>query len=274
MQKTSLLISLVVGILVNSDLLAQDHLTEMLVDRPGIAEATYTVPKGIYQFEVGFEYHRQAQNSTYYYPEVLMRTGILKNTELRLQLRQIANQEQGQTHSGLSPLRLGIKTKLKKQNKYFPEISVIADAIIPFYDHPQPARSVGPELIFLFENDFYPNTSINYNIGLVWDPDLNQDVFTGSFCYNYLPTEKIGLFVEYFSFVTDANWPGEQGADLGITYLIHRNAQIDLSGGYSRIRNEDNFFMSSGISFRFFKKQMGNPNAGNHFNKTIYTKTK
>lgn len=237
-----------------SDLFGQDHLTEMLVDRPGIAEATYVVPKGIYQFEVGFDYHRQPNTVTYYYPDVLLRTGILKNTELRVQARQIASLEQGQTHLGISPLRIGVKTKLRKQKKGIPDIALIADAVIPFTNHPQSARSIGPELILLFENDFYPNTSINYNIGFVWDADLDQDVLTGSFCYNYLPTDRVGLFIEYFSFVSGKNWPGEQGVDLGFTYLTNPNVQVDLSAGYSIINKENNLFISSGVSFRFLKK--------------------
>ncbi|MEJ0054876.1 MAG: transporter [Bacteroidota bacterium] len=78
---------------------------------------------------------------------------------------------------------------------------------------------------------------------------VNGIIFTGSFCFNYLPSETVGLFAEYFTYIPDA-WPGEHGIDAGITYLLAPQLQIDLSAGVSYLEKGANLFVSSGFSVR------------------------
>ena len=56
------------------DTFSQNNLNELTVDRPGIADTPFTVPHGIYQFEVGFDYFNRSNGIFYNMPTALFRT--------------------------------------------------------------------------------------------------------------------------------------------------------------------------------------------------------
>ncbi len=231
---------------------SQNNLNELTVDRPGIADTPFTVPQGMYQFEVGFDYFNRSSGIFYNMPTALLRTGITKRMEGRISVRQILGQTDG-SFIGISSISTGIKSHVIKQNRWIPEMDVLLDLIVPV-GQSSTTKTLGYDALLLFQNDFYPNTAINYNIGYVWDYNLNKPMFTASFCYNYLPTERLGLFVEYFDFVPNS-WPGEQGFDGGFTYLLAPKFQVDLSCGVSLQDEKNNFFVSTGFSFRLGKNR-------------------
>ena len=239
---------LLVSVSITNQVLAQSELNELTVDRPGIAEAPFTVSPGTYQFEVGFDYFKRYNGELYHLPTALFRTGISKRAEVRVSSRQLIDRTEAREFNGISPLTVGVKMHIIKQREWIPETDILANVIVPVGSSVQ-AKYLGPEILLLFENDFYPNTAINYNIGYLWDGNRGKGVFTVSLCFNYLPTERIGLFIEYFDYLPD-RWPGEQGVDGGITYLVRSKLQLDLSAGISRLEKENNFFVSSGFSFR------------------------
>lgn len=231
-------------------LFAQDVLNELTVDRPGIAETPYTVHPGAFQFEVGYDYYSRHDGKIFYYPNILLRSGISKRIEIRVAAKQITDRTESTSVTGLSPISIGFKSHLMEQIEWIPEMDILANVVFPVGSGPlQPGR-VGPEVLLLFQNDLYPNSAINYNIGYLWDASLEKNVFTGSLCYNYLPSEKLGLFAEYFCFVPHNDGYGEQGLDAGFTYLVGQHVQFDLSGGYSLLKGKNNFFASSGFSVR------------------------
>ena len=230
-----------------------DKLNELTVDRPGIAESPFTVTPGTYQFEVGFDYFKRYNGNLSNLPVALFRTGISNGAELRISFRQLLDQTDGRIYNGLSPLSIGVKVHIIHQNEWIPETDILTNLIIPIGSSSIQPKNLGHDVLLLFQNDFYPNSAINYNIGYIWDGNRQDAIFTGSFCYNYLPSVKVGLFVEYFTLVVDS-WPGEQGIDAGFTYLIKPKLQLDLSAGFSRLEKANNFFISTGFSFRLEKK--------------------
>ena len=238
--------------LISTAALSQNNLNELTVDRPGFADTPFTVPQGMYQFEVGIDYFNRSSGIFYNMPTALFRTGITKRIEGRIAVRQILGQTDG-AFNGISSISTGLKSHVIKQNGWIPETDVLLNLIVPI-GNSSAAKSLGYDALLLFQNDFYPNTAINYNIGYLWDYNLNKPMFTASFCYNYLPTEYLGLFVEYFNFVPKS-WPGEQGFDGGFTYLLAPKFQVDLSCGVSRQDEKNNFFASTGFSFRLGKDQ-------------------
>ena len=239
--------------------LSQNNLNELTVDRPGIADTPFTVPQGMYQFEVGFDYFNRSNGIFYNMPTALFRTGITKRIEARIALRQILDHTDGSSFNGISSISAGFKSHVIKQNRWIPETDVMLNLIVPIV-YSSLSKTLGYEALILFQNDFYPNTAINYNVGYLWDYNLNKPMFTASFCYNYLPTQRLGLFIEYFDFVPNSRLD-EQGFDGGFTYLLAPKFQVDLSCGVSRQEEKNNFFVSTGFSFRLGKNrpQVHNP---------------
>lgn len=228
---------------------SQEKLNELTVDRPGVAETPYTVLPKHYQFEVGFDYFERAPGKVFNLPIILFRTGINDKTELRLSSRHVVDKTSSNFYDGVSPFSAGIKRHIVKQKKWVPEIDVLANLVVPLSPTADQSSKLGYDFLLLFQNDFYPNSALNYNIGYLWDHVRGTNSFTISACYNYLPFERVNFFVEYFCFVPDGWW-GEQGIDAGVTFLAVDNVQLDLSAGYSLLEGHNNYFVSSGISFR------------------------
>ncbi len=235
-------------IFITANSFSQSKLNELTVDRPGVAETPFTVAKGVYQFEVGFDYFKRFNGELYNLPIVLFRTGISKEAELRISSKQIVDKTEVVPFNEISPLSVGVKHHVIKQRHGVPEVDILANVIFPI-GNSSSTKNIGPEFLLLFQNDFYPNTAINYNVGYYWDHIRQKNYFTASFCFNYLPTENVGLFIEYFEYVPDS-WPGEVGIDGGFTYLLGPQFQVDLSAGVSHVEKGNNLFVSSGFSFR------------------------
>jgi Putative MetA-pathway of phenol degradation len=251
-----LIFVLVIFLSITNHLLAQEQMTEMTVDRPGFAETPYTVHRGVIQVEIGFDYFKRYNSSLYNLPTALLRTGINKKSEVRLTLQQSRDDSRGNVELGIAPISLGLKRHIVEQSRNLPEIDILANVIIPTSNSLLFSKTWGYEFLLLFENDFYPNSAINYNIGFTWDKNYGQSVFTANFCYNYLPSERTGLFIEYFGFMP-GTLPSEHGIDGGLTYLLRRNLQIDFSVGISRVATNQNVFVSSGLSIRIDRQKNG-----------------
>lgn len=247
-----LLMSLFICLNFGNQLCAQTELNELTVDRPGIAESPFTVSPGTFQFETGFDYHSRYTGEIYYLPVVLFRTGISNGAELRVTERQIIDNTGDESIKGLSPLNVGVKVHIIKQNGWIPETDILTNLVIPMGKSSLQPNGLGHELLLLFQHDLTEKTAVNYNIGYLWYGIEQGEIFTASFCFNYLPTRRVGCFLEYYTF--SASWPGEQGIDGGMTYLVKPNLQLDLSGGLSKQDGHTNFFLSSGFSVRIQTK--------------------
>ncbi len=234
-----------------------DELNELTVDRPGIAESPFTVAPGMFQFETGFDYYKRYNGDIYFLPVSLFRTGLSKNAELRVSVKNIQDNTSTGKLRGISPLTIGIKTHIIEQRGWIPETDILADIIVPVGRSDLNPSQLGHDILLLFQNDLSTKAAINYNVGLVWDGFSSTSIFTSSVCFNYLPSDRLGLFIEYFDFIRKKGTE-EHGIDGGMTYRIDTHLQLDLSVGASRLNNQTNLFISSGFSIRLVRNKREN----------------
>ena len=228
------------------------RLNELTVDRPGIAEAPYTVLPRQYQLETGFDFYRRTDADVYYLPTMLFRTGLSESAELRISARNILESRRAGDVRGLSPITVGIKTHIIQQDGWIPETDILADVIFPNGDSPLQPERTGHDILLLFENDLSDQVAVNYNVGYIWDGFTTEEMFTASVCFNYLPSDDWGVFIEYYDFLRK-NSTKEHGIDGGFTYSLSPMVQFDLSAGISRVTGHWNHFVSTGVSFRVIR---------------------
>lgn len=226
-----------------------DRLNELTVDRPGIADMPFTVAPKTYQLETGFEYYAKTNGSVMFLPVTMLRTGLSKAAELRVSVKNIQERRGGNDIRGISPLTIGIKTHIIEQRGWIPETDILADVIFKLGNSPLQPDYTGHDILLLFQNDLSDKVAINYNTGFIWDGFTNQEMFTASFCANYLPTQRLGLFTEYFNYIRKSGTK-EHGVDGGLTWLLTPMIQADLSAGVSLVDGRFNHFFAGGLSFR------------------------
>ncbi len=234
--------------------LPTDRLNELTVDRPGIADAPFTVAPRTYQLETGFDYYRKTNGTVMFLPVTMFRTGLSKAAELRVSIKNIHEKRGGTEIRGISPLTVGIKTHIIEQRGWIPETDILADVIFRMGDSPLQPDYTGHDILLLFQNDLSEKVAINYNTGFIWDGFTNQEMFTASFCVNYLPTDRLGLFAEYFDYIRKSGTK-EHGIDGGFTWLLKPMIQADISAGISLVGGRFNHFVSGGISIRTARKR-------------------
>ena len=241
--------NLAVSVAQESRITPSARLNEMTVDRPGIAEAPYTVLPKQFQLETGFDFYHRNDADVYFLPTMLFRTGLSQSAELRIGVRNIYERRTGGDLKGISPVTIGIKTHIIEQRGWIPETDILADVILRTGSSSLQPERTGHDILLLFENDLSEQVAVNYNVGYIWDGFSADEMFTASACFNYLPSDNWGIFVEYYDFLRK-NGTKEHGIDGGFTALLSPLVQVDLSAGISRVIGHWNRFVSAGVSFR------------------------
>jgi len=222
-------------------------------DRPGHTETTATVLKSRFQMEMGFEHDQTESNaSELLLPAILSKVGITNKIEVRLVTNFEYNKAGDSTASGLGPVTVGAKVKLWKQKKVLPQTSLIAQVQLPkVASGDLRAEHVAPQLQLLFQNTLTKDISLGYNIDARWDGLNINPEFEYTVSPSYKFSSKIKGFVEVFGFIIKEenfdNW-----VDGGFTYLITKDIQVDISGGYELTPHSHfhQYFETMGLSFR------------------------
>lgn len=235
---------------------------EMITDRPDQTESSSLVPKGSLQVETG-AFYESVEESGFEtqvtgYNTSLFRYGLFENLELRLGFDvqevnfRFRNQEiQGQ-ETGLSPLLLGAKIGIARENGIIPEMGFLGHIYLPFSASSQyKPETTGVDFRFAFSHTLSERSGLAYNIGAKWRDDNPEATYIFTLSYAYAISEKFGFFVEYFSDFPE-DWMAVHSFDGGFTYSIKPNIQLDAYAGRG-ISEDSPFLAGAGISFRIPK---------------------
>lgn len=254
----------VLVILITTNIAAQENaINEPLVtDRPDATEASSTVGKGVLQIETGGLYESFKENAitseSIVYNTSLIRYGILDNIELRLGWdfvegrTKVNNKALSNITSGFSPLLLGVKIDIAKEQKGMPEIALIGH-VFPLFTASTDYRpeTTGVDFRFSLSHTLSEKSSLGYNFGAQWGNDSPEATGIYTLAYGYSITDKLGFYVELYGEIPEDNkarhfWDG------GVTYLLNNDIQLDAYTGSGLTKGQD-ILLGLGASFRFFK---------------------
>ncbi len=230
-------------------------------DRPDITESAIAVPYGSYQFEDGFLFENLSGSNNgantdihnYTYSTLLARIGLFRNFELRLggdYLHQVASIDNfTSSNSGFNNLLLGGKYQFTREDANGQDLGLILQFYLPYGDKTVKPEGIEPELLFAFGKDLFEPLSVSVNIGSHWISAENKAAFLYSSSFDIDISESVDSFFEIYG---DAP-SGEKASfnfDFGGAYRPLNNLQIDASAGIETTAGPDNYFLSTGISFR------------------------
>ncbi len=221
-------------------------------DRPDQTESPFTVPKYYLQAEYGFSFEKtNGSLQSVYWPSVLWRYGISNRLEFRLVTELLTLKTEDRKISGLNPLTVGFKLNLFKSRGVIPATSFLGLLTTSGLGSKEfRTTHYSPSFKFAMENDLSDQMTIGYNLGAQWNGETSDPSFLYSLSIGFAIIRNLSGYTEIYGYFPYRSIPDHR-FDTGVSYLISKNIQTDLSGGLGLSRESPAFYIAAGFSFRF-----------------------
>jgi hypothetical protein len=226
-----------------------NNFAQISTDRPDQTEGTHVLKNGDFQIESGWTFNSDGGSLNN-----LLRIGTFKGIELRLNTNLISvksfDEIDNPSGTKLSSLEIGAKFNLLKKTSSSTKVSLLTHLALGVGDY----NNEGILSRLLFSHDLSESFQLAYNLGYNKYFENNSEVnSTGIFVYSLVLSKSfgpLGTFIEVFgnsgSNQAQSNW------DLGLTYLIKDNLQVDFS--YGKGINNELSYLSIGAAWNFSLK--------------------
>jgi hypothetical protein len=235
---------------------------DISADRPGMATPPSMMTARSFQIESGYSYEKDnRENSlqeTFLYNTTLLRYGLNKDAEIRLQADYAKVKTDRTTHTGFNPLTIGTKIRFAKGEKIIPETSFLFNLTLPWVGKKEfRPENPAPSFYILCQNDLSEKLNVCYNFGLEYDGSDSKPVDFCALCIDYYMTDKFSAFLENYNWFSKGTKP-ENFVDCGFAFLISKNLQLDLSGNLN-LRDLAKYYMINfGVSWWIRKQTTAN----------------
>jgi hypothetical protein len=224
--------------------------------RPGQSIGATCVGKGIFQTQGGVD-HFGYENSE----QATKANGLLSNIGLRYGLTEYFEvggfteyrSEEVETNGttslryGISNLTVGMRFQIAEAKGLAPSVGFQFRLRLPVANQYYRIDNVAPSFVFVTSQQWSGFTLIT-NWGGSWNG--SSAIPSGNYTVNlsYAFTERFGLFLENYGTVTAGNF--ETRFDGGVAWLVTNNLQLDLLGGFGNNHGLNDYFVSTGFSWR------------------------
>ena len=249
----------------------RESMREMSTDRPDQTESAYTVDAGHFQMEMDFvnavfDHDRSGgvdvRTTVLGVAPLNLKVGLLNNVDVQFVLDSYVQSRVEDRVAGTVTRASGfgdLQTRLKV-NLWGNDGGKTALAIMPFVKWPLSASSLrngkteggvivplavelprGWSMGLMTEFDFVRNDEAGYDTDFVNSITFSHDI-----------VGDLGGYVEFFSVVSTAansEWQGQ--ADLGFTYALNSNTQLDFGCNFGVTKSAPDFNPFVGLSLRF-----------------------
>jgi hypothetical protein len=240
-------------------------LRELASDRPDKTESPTTVDAGHYQLEMDFatftlDRAGGVRTESWNVAPLNLRIGWLNNLELSLVFDSYLHvKEEAGTTSTMSGV--GDFTTRAKINLWGNDGGQTAFAVLPFVKFPTNTDGLG-------NNSVEGGVIFPLSVKLPWKIDMGGGTgigfgrnksgssyhaeFLNSVTFGHQIIGKLSGYCEFFANVSterDSDWIGT--VDLGLTYALNENVQLDCGCNIGATHAADDFNAFSGLSIRF-----------------------
>lgn len=233
---------------------AQDIEKPVLIgDRPDQTESAFVLPKGYFQFEDGFIYENQTSNiQNISYSSMLLRYGLFDNFELRFaheynKIKQVGEKD----IAGFSPLSIGAKIHVNKENGRIPQIAFLGHVNIAKTGSSDFMQSYhSSQMVLTFNHTVTESWSIGYSLGVEFPDDINYSIGTYTLVSGFAISDKIGAFVEVYGDFAKY-MQADNKVNGGVTYLVAPSLQLDFAGGFGLSETSADNYYTIGLIYLF-----------------------
>jgi hypothetical protein len=243
-----------------------DDIPVMIADRPGMSWTADIMMPLKFEFETGFSFQRTgngADRQDYIlYNTSMLRFGINKNAEIRVQCDYAGLRTPDVNISGFNPLIFGTKLNLIEGSGIIPKTSLLMNVTLPWAGKKEfrPANLL-PSFYLAMQNNITEKLNVCYNIGIDYNEESEATVEFFGLCLSYCITPKFSAFVENYNYFAASSAP-VNSADLGCAWQLTDNIQLDLSGNLNLNDIRHYFMINIGGAWRILRHNK--PVSGNN----------
>lgn len=246
---------------------------EMSTDRPDKTESPYTVDAGHFQVEMdifNYTYDRydadlesDTRSETWNVAPFNLKMGLLNNVDLQVIFDSFIHQSTDDLTAGESDHTSGIGdlTTRLKINLWGNDGGPTALALMPFVKIPTNSAQLGNTSV---EGGLIVPLAVElpagWGMGLMTELDfLKSDIKSGydtafihSITFSHDIVGNLAGYLEFFSSVStqqESDWVGT--VDVGLTYALTKDVQLDCGCNFGVTRAADDFNPFVGVSMRF-----------------------
>ena len=231
-----------------------DDIPPIQTDRPSNSFSPSLTAKGYLQVESGVMAEHNYGMLYFTTPTVLVKYGVNKKFELRLQ--SALNWDESNSNTlGIPPLMLGFKSSLVDEKGVVPQVSFIGHISLDEIATDNMKRKyIAPDFRLAFQHTLSRKFSLVYNLGMLWDGFNASPHFNYTMFLSYAVSNRLSCFAEIYGNKGNA-LSFNHYADAGFTLLMNKNSMIDLFGGLNIAATPISsvasyYFLSCGYSFR------------------------
>jgi Putative MetA-pathway of phenol degradation len=245
---------------------------ELVTDRPDKTESPYTVDAGHYQLEMDLvsysdDKHNRLPNATevesWTVPSINLKAGLLNNLDAQLILLPYNKVRVHERATGLVTRQHGFGdvTARLKYNLWGNDEGKTALGLLPFVKLPTSYDGLGNNSV---EGGLIIPLALSlpgdFGLGAMTEVDAIRDSFGGGYHPEFINSitlghdlfGNLGGYVEFFSLVSaESRSPWIGTFDVGLTYGIGKNIQLDCGVNIGLTRSADDVNPFLGISFRY-----------------------
>lgn len=239
-----------------------DSLSEVVPDRPDVANSTQTVPFGAFQVEAGLGYARTriaaSPAERRLSVQATLRAGVTDRLEIRLEGEPLVRLRGAEADTDHGDLALGLKYRFldSEEGRWWPSLGAQPFVKLPIADAPIGSERPDFGFLALASLELPRQFSLDVNAGLAvvgqTRPNgyLLQALVAASLGRQI--TERLSSFVELF-FASRAKRDGRDilGVGTGLTYLLTRRIALDAGVETSLTGRGPDYAFQAGVCARF-----------------------
>ncbi len=220
-----------------------------MTDRPGFGESASAVDKSHVQIETGATWTRvQAGTEIFDLPEALVRVGIAKSLEVRVQAPDwVRTRSGGSAASGWTDTALGLKGHVAAGGSDF---SLRGTVYFPTGGPDLTEDRVDPEIAAAWSRALSPQWSLGATVSVHRFRSLHVTLTSPSLSVGRSLGKRVATFLEYGANLARGALPAHK-MDNGYTWLVNGRTQVDVSVGVALSAIAPDFFVGMGVCKRF-----------------------
>ncbi len=226
---------------------ADDTPPPIATDRPAVTDSSVVVPPGSLQFENGFADTVTQGQTTFDFPETLLRLGVASKTELRLTAPDFF--DQSGAGSGFGDVTIGIKQQLGPAAGF--DVSLVLSLSLPTGARAFSSHGYDPSVQLPWSRALSKNWTIAGMCSVYGLTENGRRNVTGetTFLFDRQLTSRWDAFAEYAGDFPEQGGPRHL-LHFGTAYKIAPEQQLDFHFGVGLSAAAVDHFFGIGYSFR------------------------